>query len=159
MGIGQQQMQTNSFYNQIQSYWPFKHKTKTRPVNELTPMTWAAPALAANIQRIPVPHPTSRTVFPLNRCLLCHMALRYVNVLTSSFNISCQSPKKMDLYKCLWTIISFIYFCLVIPHPTAQLVPITGRMGNKKKCLILHLEGKPKRGKHPQCRDWKPNQQ
>lgn len=35
-----------------------------------TPMTLAAPALAANMERIPVPHPTSNTTFPRNRCLL-----------------------------------------------------------------------------------------
>lgn len=32
-----------------------------------TPITCLAPAFAANIQRMPVPHPTSRTIFPLLR--------------------------------------------------------------------------------------------
>merc|ERR1712093_974849 len=41
-------------------------------------MTFLAPALAANIDRIPVPQPTSRTTLSLNRCLLCHIELRYL---------------------------------------------------------------------------------
>ena len=34
---------------------------------QLTAITLAAPAFAANMERIPVPEPTSRTVFPLKR--------------------------------------------------------------------------------------------
>ncbi len=54
----------------------------------LTPITFLAPALAANMQRMPVPLPTSSTTLSLNRCLLWNMELRYVRVRTSSFNIS-----------------------------------------------------------------------
>lgn len=39
----------------------------------LTPITFFAPAFAANIHSIPVPHPTSRTVLPVKRCLLWSM--------------------------------------------------------------------------------------
>ena len=53
-----------------------------------TPTTCFAPALAANILRIPVPHPTSSTVFPLKRCELLTMAARYDPVRTESFSIS-----------------------------------------------------------------------
>ncbi|TNN56384.1 hypothetical protein EYF80_033420 [Liparis tanakae] len=42
----------------------------------LTPYTCLAPALAANMQRIPVPLPTSRTTLFLNACLLWYMAFR-----------------------------------------------------------------------------------
>jgi hypothetical protein len=38
------------------------------------PITRLAPALAANIQRIPVPQPTSRTVLPWKRWRLVRMA-------------------------------------------------------------------------------------
>jgi len=38
------------------------------------PTTRAAPAFAANRQRIPVPHPTSSTVLPLKRWRLLRMA-------------------------------------------------------------------------------------
>ena len=54
----------------------------------LTPTTCFAPALAANILRIPVPHPTSSTVFPLKRWGLLMIAERYDPVRTESFNIS-----------------------------------------------------------------------
>ena len=56
--------------------------------NELTPMTSLAPALAANIDKIPVPEPTSRTTLSLNRCRLWYIEFLYVSVLTSSFIIS-----------------------------------------------------------------------
>lgn len=49
-----------------------KNLTETR----LTPYTCLAPALAANMERIPVPLPTSRTTLPLNTCLLWYMAFR-----------------------------------------------------------------------------------
>ena len=47
-------------------------KLRGRPQSlcRLTPMTSLAPAFAANMLRMPVPHPTSRTTLPLNRCLL-----------------------------------------------------------------------------------------
>ena len=39
-----------------------------------TPITSLAPALAANMDRMPVPQPTSSTILSLNRCLFCRMA-------------------------------------------------------------------------------------
>ncbi len=42
----------------------------------LTPTTCLAPAFAANILRIPVPQPTSSTVFPSKRWRLSIMASR-----------------------------------------------------------------------------------
>ena len=81
-------------------------------VKRRTPMTFLAPALAANMQRIPVPHPTSRTTLSLSspssvstqssseegtthlkRCLFHHIELRYDKVRTSSFSISSWIPK------------------------------------------------------------------
>lgn len=56
----------------------------------LTPMTFFAPALAANMQRMPVPLPTSSTTLSLKRCLLWNMEFLYVRVRTSSFSISCR---------------------------------------------------------------------
>jgi hypothetical protein len=53
-----------------------------------TPTTCFAPALAANMLRMPVPHPTSKTVFPLKRWLLSMIAVRYDPVLTESLSIS-----------------------------------------------------------------------
>lgn len=55
----------------------------------LTPYTCLAPALAANIERMPVPLPTSSTILSLKMCLLWYIEFLYVNVLTSSFSISC----------------------------------------------------------------------
>lgn len=65
----------------------FRHK-EGRP---LTPYTCLAPALAANMDRMPVPLPTSSTILSLKMCLLWYMEFLYVNVLTSSFSISCKS--------------------------------------------------------------------
>jgi hypothetical protein len=59
-----------------------------------TPTTWEAPAFAANILKIPVPHPTSKTVFPWNKCELSTIADRYEPVRTVSFNISSWIPAK-----------------------------------------------------------------
>lgn len=53
-----------------------------------TPTTWDAPAFAANIESIPVPHPTSSTVLSLKRWGLLMIAARYEPVRTVSFNIS-----------------------------------------------------------------------
>lgn len=39
--------------------------TSKSEIQVLTPMTFLAPALAANMHRIPVPHPTSRTTLSL----------------------------------------------------------------------------------------------
>lgn len=57
-------------------------------------MTFLAPALAANMQRIPVPLPTSSTTLSLKRCLLWNMEFRYVRVRTSSFSISYRGHRK-----------------------------------------------------------------
>lgn len=45
-------------------------------INEQTAKsrTSFAPARAANMERMPVPHPTSMTTFPAKRCLLCSIA-------------------------------------------------------------------------------------
>lgn len=40
----------------------------------LTPYTCLAPALAANMERMPVPLPTSSTILSLKTCLLWYMA-------------------------------------------------------------------------------------
>uniref|UniRef100_A0A0E9XJS2 Uncharacterized protein n=1 Tax=Anguilla anguilla TaxID=7936 RepID=A0A0E9XJS2_ANGAN len=40
------------------------------------PMTFLAPAFAANMHRMPVPLPTSSTTLSLNRCLLWNMEFR-----------------------------------------------------------------------------------
>mmetsp|Transcript_35884 Transcript_35884/g.60469 ORF Transcript_35884/g.60469 Transcript_35884/m.60469 type:complete len:213 (-) Transcript_35884:958-1596(-) len=53
-----------------------------------TPYTLAAPARAANMERMPVPHPTSITAAPLNSCGLPSMASRYAFVRTLSLIIS-----------------------------------------------------------------------
>jgi hypothetical protein len=45
----------------------------------LTPYTCLAPAFAANIERIPVPQPTSSTTLPLNASLLMCETLSRVN--------------------------------------------------------------------------------
>ena len=58
-----------------------------------TPMTRRAPALAANMDRMPVPQPTSSTTLSLKRCLFCRMAFMYERVRTSSFSISSWMPK------------------------------------------------------------------
>ena len=54
-----------------------------------SPYTCFAPAFAANMLRMPVPHPTSSTILSLKRCALPSIARRYVKVRTESFNISC----------------------------------------------------------------------
>lgn len=64
----------------------------------LTPNTFLAPAFAANMERIPVPLPTSSTTLSLNTCLLWYMEFRYVSVRTSSFSISCMEKKKISMY-------------------------------------------------------------
>jgi hypothetical protein len=57
-----------------------------------TPTTCFAPALAANMLRMPVPHPTSSTVLPANRWLLFTIADRYEPVRTLSLSISSWIP-------------------------------------------------------------------
>lgn len=69
-------------------------EANTREGSMLTPNTFLAPALAANMERIPVPLPTSSTTLSLNTCLLWYMEFRYVSVLTSSFSISCSGRKR-----------------------------------------------------------------
>lgn len=63
-------------------------------MGELTPTTCEAPAFAANMLRIPVPHPTSSTVLSLNKCGLFTIADLYVPVLTESLSISSWIPKR-----------------------------------------------------------------
>lgn len=69
-------------------------RSQHREGDMLTPNTFLAPALAANMERIPVPLPTSSTTLSLNTCLLWYMEFRYVSVLTSSFSISCRGRKR-----------------------------------------------------------------
>ena len=57
-----------------------------------TPMTSLAPARAAKMDRMPVPHPTSSTTLSLNRCLFSMIAFMYARVRTSSLSISSWMP-------------------------------------------------------------------
>lgn len=68
----------------------------------LTPNTFLAPALAANMDKIPVPLPTSRTTLSLNTCLLWYMEFRYVSVRTSSLSISCSGRKGKQYEQHVW---------------------------------------------------------
>lgn len=54
-----------------------------------TAYTLRAPACAANIERMPVPHPTSRTTLPSKRAALdgCRMKERYASVRTRSLSM------------------------------------------------------------------------
>lgn len=67
-----------------------------------TAITSLAPALAANIDKIPVPQPTSNTILSLNRCLLCNIEFLYVIVLTSSV----QKGKKKNEWNCFIKLLS-----------------------------------------------------
>lgn len=81
----------------------FRHK-EGRP---LTPYTCLAPALAANMERMPVPLPTSSTILSLKMCLLWYIEFLYVIVLTSSFSISCTY---MDAQKTFYYFVTWLCF-------------------------------------------------
>lgn len=58
-----------------------------------TPITMRAPAFAANMERMPVPQPTSSTTFPRKRCPFSMMAVWYARVRAWSLSISSWMPK------------------------------------------------------------------
>ena len=53
-----------------------------------TPTTFAAPPRAANMLRMPVPHPMSSTRFPLTQEGFCSSATRYAAVRATSSSIT-----------------------------------------------------------------------
>lgn len=65
-----------------------------------TPIAIFAPAFTANMDKIPVPQPTSRTTLSLNRARFWNMALRYDSVRTSSLSISSCIPSMSAVAHC-----------------------------------------------------------
>jgi len=58
-----------------------------------TAYTYFAPALAQNIDKMPVPHPTSMTTLSLNKCAFLRIESRYASVRALSLIMSSWMPK------------------------------------------------------------------
>ena len=97
-----------------------------------TPITFLAPAFAANMHRIPVPQPTSSTTLFLNKCLLWIMESRYVNVRTSSFSISYISISMQCNYS---TFVGFIHSPVQWCYIGAELFKVFITAGKNNQAL------------------------